>query len=96
MKITTGTIIRTICLALALTNQILVACGYSVIPIDDATIETLITEGAVVITAVAAWWKNNSFTKSALAGDEVKEIYKAESKLNDLEEFTDGKGEAHE
>lgn len=69
MKITVGTIVRTVILAVALINQILVASGHSVIPIQDEEWEALITTGATVITALIAWWKNNSFTAAARIGD---------------------------
>lgn len=69
MKITVGTIVRTVVLAVALVNQILVASGHSVIPIQDEEWEALITTGATVITALIAWWKNNSFTAAARIGD---------------------------
>ncbi len=69
-NITAGTIARTICLALALTNQILSATGHAVLPIEDAQVETLVTTGLTVAASVAAWWKNNSFTPAARIGDE--------------------------
>ncbi len=69
MNITAGTIVRTIILAVALINQILVSSGHSVIPIQDEEWETLITTGATIITALIAWWKNNSFTRAAMIGD---------------------------
>jgi len=69
MPITTGTIVRTVVLAVALINQILVASGHSVIPIQDEEWEALITTGATVIPALIAWWKNNSFTAAARIGD---------------------------
>lgn len=69
MKITAGTIARTIILALALVNQVLTACGISVIPIDDESIQTIVATTFTVVTAVVAWWKNNSFTKKAIAAD---------------------------
>ena len=69
MGISTGTIVRTVVLAVALINQILVASGHSVIPIPDEEWEALITTGATVITALIAWWKNNSFTEPARIGD---------------------------
>lgn len=73
MKISTGTIIRTICLGLALINQILVATGHSVIPIDDETVNLLVSTLATVITSIIAWWKNNSFTKCAIDADNYLE-----------------------
>lgn len=69
-NITAGTIARTICLALALTNQVLSATGHAVLPIEDAQVETLVTTGLTVAASVAAWWKNNSFTLPARIGDQ--------------------------
>ena len=71
MNITSGTIARTIILVLALLNQILTAMGHSVINISDESINTLISTGFTIVTAIDAWWKNNSFTQSALKADEV-------------------------
>ena len=75
MKITSGTLARTIILALALINQILSMCGIAVLPIEDAQVETIVTTLWTVIAAVVAWWKNNSFTSAAIQADEyMKEI----------------------
>ena len=71
MNITAGTLSRTIILALALINQILSATGHPVLPIEDAEVETLVSTAWTVIAALIAWWKNNSFTAAAKAGDEV-------------------------
>ena len=71
MNITVGTLARTIILALALINQILSATGHPVLPIEDAEVETLVSTAWTVIAALIAWWKNNSFTAAAKAGDEV-------------------------
>lgn len=80
-KIETGTIIRTICLALALINQMLVMSGHSVIPIEDANVEALVTNLATVIAALVTWWKNNSYTKAAIAGDATMKELKAQNKV---------------
>lgn len=64
-----GTIIRTVCLALALVNQLLSNAGYAVLPIKDDQIEAIITTGFTIGMAVWNWWKNNSFTKNAIAAD---------------------------
>ena len=71
MNVTAGTIARTIILALALVNQILTAMGHGIINISDDDVNTLISTIFTVVSAVAAWWKNNSFTQSALKADEV-------------------------
>ena len=68
-NITAGTIARTACLALALTNQILTCFGVQVLPITDDQLNTLITTGLTVGTSVVNWWYNNSFTPAAREGD---------------------------
>ena len=76
-KISPGTIARTICLALALINLILAATGHSIIPIDDETVQLLVSTLVTVVTAIITWWKNNSFTQAAIKGDEVMKQLKA-------------------
>lgn len=71
LSTTAGTIARTVCLALALTNQILSAAGKPVLPIEDAQLESLVTTGFTVAASLAAWWKNNSFTPAAIKADEA-------------------------
>ena len=71
MTITAGTVARTIILALALVNQVLSALGRPLLPIEDAQVETLVTTAWTVIAALVAWWKNNSFTAAAQAGDQT-------------------------
>ena len=69
--VTPGTVARTLILALALINQILTASGHSIIAVSDDDINTLITTGFTVVSALLAWWKNNSFTRPALKADVV-------------------------
>lgn len=76
-----GTIARTICLALALVNQLLVVSGHSIIPVADDQIELLISTLTTIITAVIAWWENNSFTKEAIKADEYLEELKKNNEL---------------
>ena len=68
-NITAGTIARTACLLLALLNQVLCALGKSPLPIESETLNQLVTSGITVLAALWAWWKNNSFTKEAIAAD---------------------------
>ncbi|MGE4549172.1 MAG: phage holin [Intestinibacillus sp.] len=72
-KITAGTIARTIILALALINQVFTASGHTVIPIDDETVNTLVSTAWTVVSAAVSWWYNNSFTKAARIGDAAKD-----------------------
>ena len=70
MKVTSGTIARTLILILALTNQVLAMLGYKLIPIEDEQINDIVTLAFTVGSSLAAWWKNNSFTKKAILADE--------------------------
>ncbi len=78
-NITAGTIARTAVLLLALTNQMLSAMGKSPLLIESTTVEQLVTAGITTIAALIAWWKNNSFTKEAIAADKEYDRLKAKS-----------------
>lgn len=70
-KISAGTIARTIILVLALVNQCLSLAGVTMIPIEDEVINALVSTAWTVGASLAAWWKNNSFTKAAIQADKV-------------------------
>lgn len=72
-KVSTATIVRTVCLALTLVNQLLSAGGHSVIPIDNETVNQLVTAGVTIVTAIVNWWYNNSFTEAAIEADKTLE-----------------------
>ena len=66
---TKETIIRTVILIVALLNQVLVITGHSIFPVDEQQITELISVAFTVVTALVAWWKNNSFTAEAIEAD---------------------------
>ena len=70
------TIIRTVVLIVALINQVLSDTGKSIIPIAEDELETFLTTCFTVVSAIWAWWKNNSFTEEAIAADEMLESMK--------------------
>lgn len=75
MNVTTGTIARTIILALALINQLLASFGCEVINIPNETIDAFVDSAFLIISAIVGFWKNNSFTKNAIKADEyLKEL----------------------
>ena len=78
--ISAGTVARTACLLLALTNQLLSALGKPVLPIESETVEQLVTAGITTVAALVAWWKNNSFTAAALEADKTFDRLKAQGK----------------
>lgn len=81
-KITPGTIARTIILVIALINQVLTSTGHSIIPIDNEMVTELISVLFTIITAVIAWWKNNSFTKAAIKADSYMKDIKSNNDTN--------------
>lgn len=84
------TVIRTICLVLALVNQGLTMAGVSPLPIEDEQVTELVTLLCTVVAAVWAWWKNNSFTPAAIMADEVMHDIKAGVTIEFSDEEADG------
>ena len=71
--ISVSTIVRTLCLVLALVNQFLSAAGKPIIPIENETIEALLTAGITTVVAIINWWKDSSITPNAISSHAVKE-----------------------
>lgn len=77
MKVETGTIVRTVVLIFALVNQLLTATGKNPLPFSEEEVYQAGTAVITAITAVVAWWKNNSFSKEALKADQYLQSMKA-------------------
>lgn len=77
LQIKASTIARTVVLFLALANQVMIAVGWSPIEIDEDSVYTLVSTVVTIVTAVWAWWENNSFTQAAIKADKVLEEEKA-------------------
>jgi SPP1 family holin len=58
-------ILRTLFLAAALLNQVLVSVGKSPLPLDEANTELVFSLVWTGVASVMAWWKDNDFTKQA-------------------------------
>lgn len=70
-KISSDTIARTICLGLALFNQLLAIYGKQALEFTNDEVYQFVSLVATFGTAIVAWWKNNSFTKAAIEADEI-------------------------
>ena len=79
-KITASTIIRSLCLVLALVNLTLETMGKKVIPITDDQISELVTLVITIATSLVGFWKNNSFTQEAIIADGIMHELKAIAK----------------
>lgn len=70
-KIEKMTIVRTMVLAFALINQLLVISGYHPLPFTNDDFEQGISMALTTAASLWSWWKNNSFTQAAIAADEM-------------------------
>ena len=82
-KITAGTIARTIILILSLVNQFLLLFGKPILKFNSAEITELVANIWTICAALAAWWKNNSFTPAARIADVIMRALKAGCKTED-------------
>lgn len=76
-KIKKATIIRTAVLLLAIANNVLAIAGKSPLPFDDQTVTEVISFAFTAAASLVTWWKNNSFTQSAIEADEILDKLKA-------------------
>ena len=70
MKISKGTIIRTVMLALVLINFTLKQLGHDVLNISETEVGTFIEMVVSVATIIVCYWKNNSVSPNAIKADE--------------------------
>lgn len=75
-NITSGTVARTLCLVIALVNQILTSTGHTILPFDDEMISQMVSVIFTVVTSAIAWWKNNSFSIPARKADMIMKAEK--------------------
>lgn len=76
LHITAGTVARTIILVIAIVNQILTYLGKPILPIANEQIAELVANIWTIVISLISWWKNNSFTSAALAGDVIMRALK--------------------
>lgn len=76
MNVKADTIARTIIMVLALINQILAIMGKDKIPVIENDVYQICSLVATVCSTLWSWWKNNSFTKTAIAADKYKDKLK--------------------
>lgn len=80
VKVTKGTVVRTIMTVLVVFNIILKALGYDAIQIDESQLGELVEAGVSVGVILLSFWKNNSYSKNAIKADEYLK------KLNEFNE----------
>lgn len=76
MKISKGTIVRTIMVVLVIVNVVLKQFGIDAINVSESEILSFVEALIEVATIVVAFWKNNSFTQNAIKADEFLKTLK--------------------
>ena len=79
MKITKGTIVRTVLMIMVVVNFVLERAGVDIIPVSESGV-LMFVETAIEIGIIAVgFWKNNSYTQNAIKADEfLKELRESE------------------
>ena len=90
MNVSKATIIRTICLVIAIVNIVLEIRGYSILPIDNELVTEAVSIIFLICSAVVSWWKNNSFTENAIVADTVLASLKNGASIEFEEESENG------
>ena len=85
-ELTILAVLTALCLILALANQVMTVCGKTPLPITDAQVADAVALIATVGASLWAWWKNNSFTEHAIAGDHFKDLSKYEAVLDKFDD----------
>lgn len=81
MKISKGTIVRTILLIIAIINMGLQHFGYDVIKVDESSIASIVEYGIEIAIIIVGFWKNNSYTEKAKMADNfLKNLKESEDK----------------
>lgn len=73
-------IIRTLVLAIALLNQMLVMFGWSPLPFEQEEIEQGLTAVFTVLATLWTYWKNNSVTREGQKADKYLKHLKEQKK----------------
>ena len=86
MKISKGTIVRTIMLVIVIINMILKKCGVDLINVTESEILTAVEMIIELAVIVVSFWKNNSYTQNAIKADEfLRDLKSLDDELEDGE-----------
>lgn len=81
MKISKGTIVRTVMLVIVIINMILKKCGVNLINVTESEILSAVEMIIELAVIVVSFWKNNSYTQNAIKADEfLKQLREVEDK----------------
>ena len=87
MKISKGTIIRTIALAVVLLNIVLKALGKPLIDYDEGTVMYWLEYIIEIAVIIVNFWKNNSFSPNAIKADEFLKQLRSKDDEGEVAEY---------
>ncbi len=70
LKISKGTIVRTIMLIIVVVNMVLQHFGIDIIKVDESQVLSFVEIVLELAVIIVNFWKNNSFTDKAIKADE--------------------------
>lgn len=86
MRISKGTIVRTIMLIIVIINLVLKQLGHDLINVSESEILTAVEMIIELAVIVVSFWKNNSYTQNAIKADEfLKNLKTLDDGLEDGE-----------
>lgn len=81
MKISKGTIVRTILLLVAIVNMGLQHFGIDIIKVDEESVASIVEYIIQIAIIVVGFWKNNSYTEKAIEADKfLRDLKESEEK----------------
>ena len=84
MKISKGTIVRTIGIILVLVNMILQRMGYDIINVSESEILVFVETLIEIAVIVVGFWKNNSYSENAIKADAFLQTLRTPSDTEDV------------
>lgn len=100
MKISKGTIVRTVMLVIVIINLVLKQLGHDLINVSESEVLTVLEMLIELAVIVVSFWKNNSYSEKAIKADEflnnLREMdneKEVEMTAEMEEEFSNGKGD---
>lgn len=81
MKISKGTIVRTVMLVIVIINLVLKQLGHDLINVSESEILSVVEMIIEVAVIAVSFWKNNSYTQNAIKADEFLKNLKESKQL---------------
>lgn len=86
MKISKGTIVRTIMLIIVIINLVLKQLGHDLINVSESEILTAVEMIIELAVIVVSFWKNNSYSEKAIKADEFLAVLKSDGENQEADE----------